>query len=403
VTTTLADTGLRPPGTGRGESRGRVAIGWALLVLSAGILVATLAATSPQDRFLDLSIYRGAVDDAASGGSLYEHRSEVRPDLGFTYPPFAALLLAPLTVGSKDAAGLTWAALNLLMVAWLVTVAWEELPAPAREAAGTAGLLAAIAGMWQLAPVHLGIHLGQVGILLATLVTADLVALKRGWRWAGVCTGVAAAVKLTPLVFVPLLWMAGRRRAASVAVAVFLASTAVSALLFPADFARFWSRYLFETGRVGTAAADANNALSALAARTGLPSPAQLALWVTLATIVCVVGLARAGRSGASAHLVPAAVAVSCLGVAVTPLSWTHHAVMATMTLPLLLSRRRDDPLFAFGVLLAAALLDLPARGLWWWTSGLRTVLFVLIALGPALLAPPAELWLTGSSRLRRR
>ena len=48
--------------------------------------------------------------------------------------------------------------------------------------------------------------------MLLALVLVDL-----GYdlgRWRGVAIGVAAGVKLTPLIFIPYLWLIGRRRAA---------------------------------------------------------------------------------------------------------------------------------------------------------------------------------------------
>ena len=65
--------------------------------------------------------------------------------------------------------------------------------------------------MWQ------NLTFGQVNLFLMLAVLVDLLRPER--RWSGVLVGIVAGVKLTPLVFVVLLVLIGRRTAAGRAVA----------------------------------------------------------------------------------------------------------------------------------------------------------------------------------------
>ena len=83
--------------------------------------------------------------------------------------------------------------------------------------------------------------------MLAVLV--DLVGPER--RWSGVLVGIAAGVKLTPLLFVVLLVLVGRRTAAGRAVAAFAGTVAIGFAAMPGAAAAYWTHGLFDASRVG--------------------------------------------------------------------------------------------------------------------------------------------------------
>src|SRR4051812_3729370 len=66
-------------------------------------------------------------------------------------------------------------------------------------------------------PLQSNLRFGQVSVFLVLLVLVDLITL-RGSRAQGVLTGLAGAIKLTPLLFAVFYWVAGKRRASVVAV-----------------------------------------------------------------------------------------------------------------------------------------------------------------------------------------
>lgn len=163
------------------------------------------------------------------------------PAKGYLYPAFGAWLLAPLTVLGDAAASWGCAAAMggaaCLLLASLFTL---RPPSSSLEAAavGVAALLAH--------PVVHGAYWGQAALPVAALTLAALAAWSRGHAVAGgALLGIAAAIKLTPLVFLaaPLFSrdQPGLRRALAWAVGSFLACAVLLPLVAmgPAGFLEF--------------------------------------------------------------------------------------------------------------------------------------------------------------------
>src|SRR5262245_39153363 len=153
--------------------------------------------------FFDLGIYRDAMI-WWQDHPLYDF---ARPDatqgsLEFTYPPFGALLLAPLAWLSWGAA--IWAyicisaALFGLMIWWLVTPLADRHGRPRWYVWAVAVLLAS-----GLEPLRDAFTFGQINYILWALILVDLlVLLPRGSRFVGVGIGLATAIKLVPGIFI---------------------------------------------------------------------------------------------------------------------------------------------------------------------------------------------------------
>ncbi|GAA0794519.1 glycosyltransferase 87 family protein [Spirilliplanes yamanashiensis] len=242
---------------------------WAL----AGLIAATAVflVTVPAFRhFFDLGVYRGAVRWWLLGEApLYEFRYD-GTEYGFTYPPFAAVAMSPLALTSWPVA----VALSLAANAAVVVLLLRRLVLPLLRRPGrhrpTAAVVAACAVL-VFEPVRDTFSYGQVNLLLLALVLADHRLLERGSRWAGAGIGLAAAVKLTPAIFVLYLIVAGRRRAAAVAAGTAAAATALAALVAPGATREFWTSALWDTGRVGDLAYVSNQSLRGALARLDVP------------------------------------------------------------------------------------------------------------------------------------
>src|SRR5205814_6154172 len=102
-------------------------------------------------------------------------------------------------------------------------------------------------------PVQQTLALGQVNLLLMLLVVADLLtagALTPGgftgrtrW-WHGIGIGIAAGVKLTPLIFIPYLLLIRRYRQAATATVVFAVTVALGYVVLPGDSGTYWAHGL---------------------------------------------------------------------------------------------------------------------------------------------------------------
>jgi alpha-1,2-mannosyltransferase len=219
------------------------------------------------------------------------------------------------------AAGL-WTGTSVGALAVVVVVVRRALgrPAPGWLVAILTGAALALEPVWQ------NLTFGQVNLILMAAVVVDLVRPER--RWSGVLVGIAAGVKLTPIVFVVLLVLGGRRTAAARAALAFAGTVAVGFVAMPGSAATYWTDGLVDADRVGPPALAHNQ--SAYGALTRLldgppPTWAWLAVAGPLALAALVVG-ARWWRRGE--RVLGTCLAAIAMLVA-SPVSWSHHWVWA--------------------------------------------------------------------------
>jgi alpha-1,2-mannosyltransferase len=332
----------------------------AAAVLSAVALVAVLW-DGPDHRRIDFFIYAEAISSAANG-SLYDFRYRVL-GLGFTYPPFAAVLLWPLSVLPVWLAERTWLVLQVACSAGFLTVVGRGLapriaarrPSSRWSAPGVFVPLVVAAGLWTM-PVVLNARIGQVNALLALFIVADVVLLDRRSRVAGLGTGLATAAKLTPALLIPFLWLAGHRRAAGVAVGAVAAATAVGALVHPGDTVRYFTDELFATERVGSLDNGYSNALRRATAL--LPGASATLVWLTLVIVVVVVAYRRAVTADRHGDRLTAFTLVMCASFLVSPITWGHHLFFLIPAVGLWLVSCRRPWQWAVGAVAVVALYD---------------------------------------------
>ncbi|MEH0840805.1 glycosyltransferase family 87 protein [Micromonospora sp. CPCC 205711] len=369
------------------------------VVALAVAVAAFLTVAAVRHGFFDLKVYYGALTFwVHDGGEIYDYL-KLGTQYGFTYPPFAALVMLPM-------AYLPWpAAITVSVVASVVVssvVIWWLLDPVARRAGWTRWFALAVALCLAAAfePMRETINFGQVNMLLLFLVALDLLRLlPAGNRWAGVGIGLATAIKLTPGVFIIYLLITGRWRAAVTAMAAAAAATLAAAALFPDASREFWTSALWNTNRVGELAFVSNQSLRGVVARLHPEHPSTLAwLVLVLATLAVWGWRARAAvANGDEATGLALTGAMMCL---VSPVTWVHHLVWLIPALILLVdnavaaparsSRRRA--LVAFVVVAYGLLIS---RIVWAWEkdfSGVDGFLgsntYVWISLALLLLLP---------------
>ncbi|MEE6262376.1 glycosyltransferase 87 family protein [Plantactinospora sonchi] len=274
----------------------------------------------------DLAVYRtGAAAAAAGDGGLYEvtFRGVDGVALGFTYPPFAALLFQPLRYVDLTVAVAVWTLASVLALLAAIGVTLRAAGVPARRRT-VPTLLAGIAAL-PMFPVAGHLQVGQVGMFLMLAVLLDLTGDPRR-RGAGLAVGIAAGIKLTPLIFVVYLAATGRLRAAGVAVGGFLGTVGIGFLWRPADSVRFWSGTLLDASRVAEDPRTVlNQSLSgALVRLSGSTDPWYGWLPVLL---VALAGLAVAAWCARIGEELPGVLACATTGLLVSPVSWHHHWV----------------------------------------------------------------------------
>ena len=294
---------------------------------------------------LDLRIYRDAAGGIAHG-TLYDYQ-DPNFGLGFTYPPFAALLFAGLRAIPVRVLEFGWTLLGA--TSWLVFLAYlwrrtvrDRAPDWARALPRTS-----VAGVWLLslfgAPVWLTLNQGQVGIFLSIAIGADVVFTVDRRRGAGILTGVAAATKVLPLIAIPLYVIGDRIPAARRALLTFAGLTLLGLAVLPSDSRRYWTDLLWST-RVGETGDVRNDSVLGLVSRIlggGWPTTA---LWLALAIAVLVLGAISFRAAVANAAPLTAIVVLGSTMSLLSPITWTHHLVFLSLLLLYPVLSWRDRP-----------------------------------------------------------
>jgi alpha-1,2-mannosyltransferase len=354
------------------------------------------------------------------------------PNLMFTYPPFAALvfgLLARLPQAAAltlfNAAGVVVAVLAAARTVryWSAKTDWRAtFRSPGNGWAAAALVLAVL----NLGPWRETLAFGQINALLMGLIAADLLARNRRWArgvpGSGFLVGVAAGIKLTPLVF-GLYYLVRRdwRGLANMA-AGFTATIVVGWLLRPAESLQFWFQMLPDTSRMGGAGYVDNLSLKGALLHFGVPEAYVTAPWLVLSLAVVVLGAGVIKAASDQGARVVAVSATALTMLLISPVSWSHHWVWVAAVFPAFAWTLRETPrrhaglrwimggvlgvsilVFLFspktiGTALGASNLDVQTPGLWIMASsagvfcGLALLACWLVALRQDSLVPELEL-----------
>ncbi|MFG2474973.1 glycosyltransferase 87 family protein [Streptomyces fagopyri] len=360
-----------------------------LLVCVLVTAVAAFTATVPLLRdWFDLRVYYGTVDAwTHHGGDIYDYLLP-GTTYGFTYPPFAAVTMLPMAlVGERTAIAL---ALLLNLVA-LAAVVWI-LVGPALRRYGWFGFALAGCALALFEPVRDTFSFGQVNLLLLALVLSDAWLLSTGrGRRAGVGIGLAAAVKLTPAIFIGLLLLARRWRAAGVATAVTVGATALAAWAAPGPSRVYWTEALWDTGRIGRLDYVSNQSLQGVLARLAAPGEPSRAAWATAVLLALSVWAWRTVRAVSDEDWTGAFALTGLAACLVSPITWVHHLVWLLPSFAVLLHRHRTRVAAVLYAVLCSSVV-------WLWfddASGLDGFLgsnaYTWIALGLLLWLPVGQ------------
>ena len=321
---------------------------------------------------IDLGVYRMGGQTWLHGGDLYRQvlvTGGLR--LPFTYPPVAAVVLAPLALLPVTVASTVLTVGSVRLAGVVLGVFLRRLAGPVVGSLRAAGSLWAAGWLLPAAlllePVRSTLAYGQINIVLMALVTLDCLTAAPRWP-RGALTGLAAALKLTPAAFVLFFVLRRDYRAAAWAGVSFAAVTAAGFVLAGPDSARYWTAIVFQTGRPGSPATATNQCLQAVLARAGL-DPHTLpgaAAWLLLSALVLVAAW-RGMRYALAAGQVCLALSLNAFAaLLISPVSWSHHWVWCVPALLTLadLARRHRHRLAAAAA--AAGLILFTAAPQWW-------------------------------------
>lgn len=304
---------------------------------SFAVLIAVAVALAAGS--IDLTVYLRAAADVLAG-----HDPNVTPpgELPWLYPPFAALLFVPLLVLPAPLASVTMALGSVAALARCAHLIADRLGRPIWVRWWPALLVCE--------PAYATLGFGQINLIVAWLAIEGMLGR---CRWL---LGVAAGIKLTPLVFLlPLALRRDGRGLAEVGAGAAI-TVALGWLLAPTASASFWAGSLRAApDQIGLAYA-ANQSLTGAALRWSgsLVVVALLGLTATLLTVLVL----RRHRD----DVVLAIAATGLLGALLSPISWTHHWVWLLPLGAWCWTHGHRALAAAWGFLLVA-------RVTWWWPA----------------------------------
>jgi alpha-1,2-mannosyltransferase len=316
-----------------------------LLVLALAIAVTVFTATVPLLRgWFDLRVYHGTIDTwVHHGGRIYDYRVPGTM-YGFTYPPFAAVSMLPMALVDLRTAVALCLLLNLASLAAVLYV----LGGPRLRRFRWFGVALVFCVLALFEPVRDTFSFGQVNLMLLALVLVDAWLLSTGRaRWAGIGIGLAAAVKLTPAIFIGMLLLARRWRAAGLATAVAAAATAAAAWIAPEASRFYWTEALWDTSRIGRLDYVSNQSLQGVLARFVAPHEPSRAVWALMVLAVLGVWAWKVRTSVRADDWIAAFAVTGLTACLVSPITWVHHLVWLLPSFAVLLRHRRLLPLTA--------------------------------------------------------
>jgi len=286
----------------------------ALLVLPFVIANGKLSPWEPST--IDLQVYVYAVKDMLAGHDIYATQTPFW-NLYFIYPPVAAVLMWFLA----------WGPYVMWQVVWTLGLVWAQQSVLRRWGVNTMLMALVVADLLPDVPAEGSSGLSSAG------------------RWRriprGTLIGLAAAIKLTPALFVIFAFLIGRRRMALAAVLSFLGFTAVGAIFQFHQTVEFWGGLSGGRTRTASPLYAGNQSLLGVFFRVADSSRTTTLVGLAVAGLVALLATLVAAywwRHGQQAFAVGLVGLATCLA---SPLSWTHHYVWIV---PLAVSVARQRP-----------------------------------------------------------
>jgi alpha-1,2-mannosyltransferase len=316
------------------------------------------------DRFsLDLRIYRAAGAAFFAGKDVYAlHFTSYR--LSFTYPPFALLVLSPLSWVPVHLVEALWWVADCACLVYIVhfcvtTVARSRFPHPWRLALLLTPCLALA-----LEPLRRNTTYGQINVLLFLLVIVDLTSVRA--RGRGGLVGIAAAIKLTPMIFIIVFILRRDWRAVAQCIGAFLVASLLGFAVLPSGSRLFWEHRIFEPGRTGGVVSAVNQSIYAVVRRWpfAFDHGTAQSLWLILVAATLLVGIWLASRLLSRDDLGGAILALGLTSESISPVSWSHHWVWVVLLPFMLVRTMRTQPVVSA---LMVVLLGVAALGPYSW------------------------------------
>jgi alpha-1,2-mannosyltransferase len=337
--------------------------GWAWPVLSGAVALVGVTVLAVVHEQIDLSTYLLGGAHAPSNDLFTVILS--KDHLGFTYPPFSALLFAPFAHLPLRVCEVAFSWLNLAAVFALIVVSLRAVCRALDKRTVLWWALALLLPVVLFDPVRQTFLLGQVNIILALMVVADMtldLPIPRG-----ILVGLAAAIKVTPAILIPYLFLTRQGRAGVRATASFCVAALLAAAVNTSTTWAYWTHYIRDPQRAGMLSWIGNQGvLGALERMLGhtVSTPTTFLIVLTVAGA----GLAVAAAAFRRSSPVLGFLVVEATESLASPVSWSHHFIWVIL-LVAWLALGEDRPRYGEWYALGVAVLFWAAPT-WWAPHG---------------------------------
>jgi alpha-1,2-mannosyltransferase len=271
---------------------------------------------------VDLDVYRHGSLAVVDGHRLYD--GYVMGSMYYTYTPTSAVVFLPFAAVPFAVAHWTWTICIFVALYFCIMLCFRNLGYavdwPLRIVAMSLVVMSLL-----LEPVRTTIWFGQINVFLMLMILWDLTR-PEGSRLRGFTTGIAAGIKLTPLIYFVYL-LAVRSKAAKWVVIGFVATGAVGFLCLPRDSWKYWSGTFLDSERVGPSNMAGNQSIRGLLANVGNTTDPNGILWAALVLAALALGIGAAVLSHRRGNELLAVTLMGLTATTVSPMSWGHHWV----------------------------------------------------------------------------
>ncbi|MGW0454641.1 glycosyltransferase 87 family protein [Gordonia sputi] len=280
------------------------------------------------DNQLDLDVYRAGTQTVLDGGSLYD--AKLLGQMDYTYAPISAIIFIPFALMSFEVARIVWTAGIFVALYLVIMLCFRSL---GRQATWPLRIIALslIAVALLLEPVRTTVWYGQINVFLLLIILADLLRAERpkgdNSRGMGIGTGIAAGIKLTPLIFILYLAILRRWRAMFGVIAGFVGTIVVGFIVLPSESWAYWTDKLFDSNRVGAPQTVGNQSIRGWLANLIHTDAPNSLLWGVLALAALALGMYAAVLAHRHGQELLALSLVGMTACAISPMSWGHHWV----------------------------------------------------------------------------
>jgi alpha-1,2-mannosyltransferase len=312
---------------------------------------------------VDLSTY--LLGGAHAAGNDLFSVTLAKDGLGFTYPPFSALLFSPFAHVPVRVAEVLFSWVNLVAVCALVAACLRAVGDQLDRRTIMWWSLVLLVPVVMFDPVRQTFLLGQVNIVLALIVVADMtldLPIPRG-----ILVGLAAAIKVTPLILIPYLFLTRQGRAGVRAIASFAAAALLAVAVNASTSWAYWTHYIRDPQRAGLLSWIGNQGvLGSFERMVGhtVTTPTTFVIVLSVAALGLVVAAGAYRRSSP----VLGFLVVEATESLASPVSWSHHFIWVVLLVSWL-ALAPDRPRYGEWWALAVAVLFWAAP-VWWVPHG---------------------------------